>query len=370
MTRPISHRRASTSIAVICALALVPLAPLRAADEKSDEPSKSEKLVTQMGALSTAIEGLREKGADTVKEHGGELEGALLSSFAIKAAAAQIRKENTGTGYLVASPSDAIASDRWLMFDAQIRGLCIRLTENDTCSVVAAVAGRRPLVDRDEAGALPLLSAITTILPILSSVLRSETEVSALGGELSDSKLLARAVAQDSTATSSFTLLAPPRLTDIARSEPYLALQRLIAARNKIAAANAKPKNEAVAASIKTADEFVALNLTADAAGNVPLLDVIRAKAMLAKLGKRPLLIVSIEKAGGTLLTRKGIDVALGAPSVRASGGVIISYTVASSDPANFGEISKTGFLACTTRLTELKRIHKLKADDFKGQCS
>ena len=103
MTRPISHRRASTSIAVICALALVPLAPLRAADEKSDEPSKSEKLVTQMGALSTAIEGLREKGADTVKEHGGGLEGALLSSFAIKAAAARIREENTGTGYLVAS---------------------------------------------------------------------------------------------------------------------------------------------------------------------------------------------------------------------------------------------------------------------------
>ena len=59
MTRPISHRRASTSIAVICALALVPLAPLRAAaDDKSDEQSKTDKLLTQVTALTTAIEGL------------------------------------------------------------------------------------------------------------------------------------------------------------------------------------------------------------------------------------------------------------------------------------------------------------------------
>ena len=112
MTRLIRHRRASTSIALICTLALVPLAPLRAEGTKDDEPSKTDKLLTQVTALTTTIEGLREKGAGTVKEHGGELEGALLSSFAIKAAAAQIRKENTGTGYLVASPSDAISIAR------------------------------------------------------------------------------------------------------------------------------------------------------------------------------------------------------------------------------------------------------------------
>ena len=181
MTRPISHRRVSTSIAAICALALVPLAPLRAAEEKSDEPSKSEKLLTQVAALTTAIEGLRSKGGDTVKENGGVLEGALLSSFAIKAAAAQIRKENKDGDFLVASSSDAVSTDRWLLFDAQYKGICFRLTGDSKCGSPTEI----PLEDEGRGGAAPV-AAIAALLPFLSSLFRSDTEVSALGGELSD----------------------------------------------------------------------------------------------------------------------------------------------------------------------------------------
>lgn len=367
MIRPMRNRRVSTGIAAICALALVPSVPIRAAeDTKDDEPSKTDKLLTQVTALTAAIEGFRDKGGDTVKDKGGELEGALLSSFAIRSAAEQIRAENTGTGYLVASPSDAVATDLWLLFDAQRRGLCVRLTRTDTCGTAAAAGS---FYESEQAGAVPLIPLATAVLPFLSSLLRSETEVSALGGEFSDSKLLARAVANDGTETSKFELLVPPRLADIASSEPYTALQTLIVARNSVATANAKKKkpDAAVAASVKAADDFVASILTADAAGKVPLLDVIRAKTMLANLGKHPLLTVSIERAGGTMLKRKGIDVALGAPSVRASGGVIISYTVTNTAGS---EITKTGFLACTTRLTELKRIHTLNTADRKGKCT
>ena len=393
MTRPISHRRVSTSIAAICALALVPSAPLRAAaDDKSDEPSKSEKLLTQVAALTTAIEGLRSKGGDTVKENGGALEGALLSSFAIKAAAAQIRKENKDGDFLVASSSDAVSTDRWLLFDAQYKGICFRLTGDSKCGSPTEI----PLEDEGRGGAAPV-AAIAALLPFLSSLFRSDTEVSALGGELSDSKLLARAVADDSRDiaqtkevlggkgetirdSNKFRLLAPKRLSNIAGSEPYTMLETLIATRTRIAKANAAPKtkpNEAVAASVKVADEFIASVLTADTAGNVPLLDIIRGNEMQGQLGVSNLLTVSIEKAGGTMLKRKGIDVALGAPSVRASGGVIVSYTVEAAakneDAAkngDAGKIIKTGFLACTTRLTELKRIHQLRATDFTGNCS
>ena len=386
MTRPMRHRRVTTSIVALCALALVPSAPLKAAaDEKADEPSKSEKLVTQVTALTAAIEGLRAKPADTVATGGGQLEGALLSSFAIKAAAGKIRDDITsweekrskpdakGTKaasndtptdneakFLVASPADAASTDRWMLFEAQIKGLCFRLTTYDAC--------KKPMAGGSDLVGGPLAVA-TAVLPFLSSILRSETEVSALGGELSDSRLLALALADGGTEVggSRFELLAPPRPTNLAESEPYRALQDLIAARNKASAANTKKKkpDAAIAASVKAADEFVATTLSADAAGKVPLVDIVRAKMMLDELEDASLITVTIEKAGGTMLKRKGIDVSLGAPSVRASGGVIISYTV-----VRMGKVEKTGFLACTTRLTELKRIHKLNSGDFKGKCS
>ncbi len=368
MTRSMRNRRVSTSIAAICALALVPLAPLRAADEKSDEPSKTDKLLTQVTALTTAIEGLHDKGGDTVKEQGGILEGELLSSFAIKAAAAQIRSENKAGSFLVASSSDAVSTDRWLLFDAQYQGICMRLTNTLNCGDDDAEI---PIDDNGSGGGGPLV-ALTALLPFLSSVFRSETEISSLGGALLDSKLLARAIvdsrAKTEGASNTFSLLAPKRRSDISNSKPYVLLQKLMTTRARIAKANAKPKqkpDEVVASSIKVADEFVTSTLTADATGNVPLLDIIRGYDMQEKLGTSNLLTVTIEKASGTMLKRKGIDVALGAPSVRASGGVIISYTVETG-----GEITQTGFLACTTKLTELKRIHQLKASAFAGNCS
>ena len=393
MNRPLSNRRVSTSIAAICALALVPLAPLRAAaDDKSDEPSKTDKLLTQVTALTAAIEGLRSKGGDTVATGGGQLEGALLSSFAIKAAANKIRTDNPKGDFLVASSSDAISTDRWLLFDAQYKGICFRLTGDTKCGNPTEIS----LENEGTGGAGPV-AAVAALLPFLSSLFRSDTEVSALGGELSDSRLLARAVADDPRgiaqtkevlgqgetirASNKFSLLAPKRLSNIARSEPYTMLEKLIATRTTVAKANAATKkkkpDEAVAASVKVADEFIASVLTADTAGHVPLLDIIRGNEMQAQLGESDLLTVSIEKAGGTMLKRKGIDVALGAPSVRASGGVIVSYTVeaaagreGAAKNVDAGKIIKTGFLACTTRLTELKRIHRLKATDFTGNCS
>lgn len=390
MSRPLRNRRVSTSIAAICALALVPLAPLRAAaDDKDDEPSKTDKLLTQVTALTTAIEGVRSKGGDTVATGGGQLEGALLSSFAIKAAANKIRTDNPKGDFLVASSSDAISTDRWLLFDAQYKGICFRLTGDTKCGNPTEIS----LENEGTGGAGPV-AAVAALLPFLSSLFRSDTEVSALGGELSDSRLLARAIADDSTIaaqinsdgktsldSSKFRLLAPKRLSNVAGSEPYTMLEKLIATRTMVAKANAATKkkkpDEAVAASVKVADEFIASVLTADTAGHVPLLDIIRGNEMQAQLGESDLLTVSIEKAGGTMLKRKGIDVALGAPSVRASGGVIVSYTVeaaagreGAAKNADAGKIIKTGFLACTTRLTELKRIHRLKATDFTGNCS
>ena len=53
-----------------------------------------------------------------------------------------------------------------------------------------------PLENEGTGGAGPV-AAVAALLPFLSSLFRSDTEVSALGGELSDSRLLARAVADD-----------------------------------------------------------------------------------------------------------------------------------------------------------------------------
>lgn len=364
--------RRTFSILPLASLLLLALTPMPAAhalqteeEKKAKDEEKESKTEKQIKDLATAVESLRDKPADTVATGGGELEGALMSAFVIEAAARRIAADNAGAGpFFVIPAEDLINTDHWLVFDAQVLGLCFRLAQTSDCSATQ--------VDMSEMGG-SILTAATAVLPLLSSLLRSETEISNLGGGFTDSKLLARALAENSTTATVFRLYSPPRVTsiDVAAADPqvkspYARLMAMIERRNVIAADNAKKKkpDAAVNATIKLVDEFVATILTADANGVIPLVEITRAKAIIDFVGTNKILAVKLEKAGGTMLKRKGIDVALGAPSIRASGGIIASYTVEES-----GGITKVGVITCTTRVTELKRVHQLKPADFASSC-
>lgn len=342
-----------------------------AADDSTEEQADKEKFVDQLTALTAAIEGLRDKEGDTVAEGGGEMEGALLSSFAMKAAANKIAETITAGSngeVLIAAVDDVISSDQWLVFDARYAGLCNALTQSLDCSgAPAAVPGTD---DGTRGGSL--LGVATAALPFFSSLLRSETEISGLSG-IEDSALLARATLQacrtnPNSKCGKAELFAPVRLTgSVTNSIPYKRLLTLQVARNKLAKKIGKKGTDAQKAAIKASDDFIASQLTADAKGNVPLLDAIRAQTLNARISTMPILTVGVEKAAGTLLKRKGLDVALGAPSTRASGGVIISYTV-ESDVGGNRVLDQSAMIACQTKLTELKKVHQI-ATNFAPTC-
>lgn len=370
-------RRTATFFAATAAVALLAASAAVAGPEedKKEQEGKDAKFAEQIDGLTKAIESLRDKPADTVASGGGEIEGALLSSYAIKGAAAQIVGKSGEGQFLVAAADDVISTDKWRLFQAAYAGKCAELTGSLDCSrPVPPEKPKKPITTSGggdmgggDMGGNPLAVA-TAVLPFLSSLLRSETEISNLGGAFTESKLLARAVVAAANGKEGhfYTLYAVPHDSgDITTSPPYAMLTTLMKRRGELAAY--KKPTDAHKATLKSVDEFIASVTAADKEGSVPLIDIIRAERLSTMITNRSILTVALEKAGGTMLKRKGIDVALGAPSVRASGGVIVSYTI--ETPESTGRaITASGIVACATRLTELKRVHLL-ASDFKPNC-
>lgn len=349
--------------------------PVSEQDQKDKE--KEEKLIEKLSALTTTSEGLRDKPSDTVATGGGKLEGYILSSIAIEGAARNIAGAvlTAGDPVLVMATDDAYSADSWYIFDATLKGQCTQLVGNPDCKKPGTSGGRPARPGDDAPGGAGVVALAGAVLPFLSSLLRSETEISSLGEGLKDSRLLAKAIvgichyggvqfkgAADKTpCVGGVSLFQPPRLRgSIETSKPWNRLTELMARRNELDTPKA---TAATKAKIKTADAFIVASLTADDKGKVPLLEAIRGEQLNALIGDKRILTVAIEEADGTILKRKGIDVALGAPSVRASGGVIVSYTLESKESGTWSVTTSNQF-PCATRLTELKKVHRLADTD------
>jgi hypothetical protein len=348
----------ATCTGVLC-LGLAPAATAQT-DGAKEEKSDSQKTVERLNALTKAVDDLRAKPADTLATGGGKLEGYILSARAIQGAAKEIatrlwsKDSETPPGAIIMTSAEVAATDPWFAFEANAASLCLRLVGNAKCNKpLSKDGGPSPTPPGPSALGGAVVPILTAVLPFFSSFLRSETEISSLGKGLESDALLTTAVAHASNGKAS--LFVPPRITgSIYDSVPWTTLSALIDRRNDFVSANSEPNDEQ-AAMIKTVDAFVTGALARDDKGKVPILDVIRAHRTDADLSGKALLVVDIDQSDGTVLKRKGIDVALGAPSVRASGGVIVTYHLRAPSPAK----DKQGLLACTTRLTELKRVHE-----------
>ena len=204
----------------------------------------------------------------------------------------------------------------------------------------------------------PLVGAL---LPFVSSLLRSETEISRLDGGLNDDRLLAYAVAKK--AGNRAVVLVPPSLTSIVSDDPTLAeLQRLKIARDEVQKTLPKKKPDAKkVAAVAAADALQKALLTADDKGTVKLVSVIRARLVASGRDYGKLVRVNIEKSGGTLLKRKNIAVAFGAPAVAVTGGLIATYVIDSGKGYSEGQ----GMVVCQTRLANLRTVHRLKKTDM-----
>jgi hypothetical protein len=284
---------------------------------------------------------LRSKESDTVAAGGGKLEGAILSAYAIQAAAVTIKNDaKISEKILVAGYEDVIGADVYAVYQLEYEQLCTQL---GGCKTVTKPSQNPNF----ESLSIP---AIGAILPALSSLLRSETEVSSLDGGLSDHRLLAFAVAR--AYGKDAIVLVPPTLTSINPNDATIKeLEDLKNKRNAVAAGLLKKK-----AAVDAADAFFSALYTADKDGNIKLLDVIKARRFDEAMKGRKLLRVKIENSSGTLLKRKNLWVALGAPAIAASGGLIATYAL---DEGN-GTSVKQGMVLCQAGVKNLRKIHKL----------
>jgi hypothetical protein len=180
--------RTSATLLAILSLAVAPLgsavadSPPAAPAKPDPDTDKTAKLMADLTALTTSIEALREKPSDTVGTNGGEIEAALLSSDAINSAADKIAGAVKGNEFVVVGQSDVLDIGAYLAFAVEVYGLDRAMSR-----------GKGPAKNQDRF--LAAIPAITTILPLLSSLLRSETEVSGIAGALTDDRLLVLALA-------------------------------------------------------------------------------------------------------------------------------------------------------------------------------
>ncbi|MEA3043157.1 MAG: hypothetical protein QOH47_995 [Sphingomonadales bacterium] len=102
--------------------------------------------------------------------------------------------------------------------------------------------------------------------------------------------------------------------------------------------------------------------LTAPAAdGNVRLAAVLR-QSQLRRTSSPYVLRVHVNRAGGTMITRKNLWTALGAPAIVLSGGVIASYSLSNR---RTGAVLLGGTVVCRTGLTGLRSALALQSSDL-----
>jgi len=100
---------------------------------------------------------------------------------------------------------------------------------------------------------------------------------------------------------------------------------------------------------------------TATADGKVPLATVLK-QSVLEDSSSPYVLRTKVNRAGGTMLKRKNLLTAIGAPPFTLSGGIIADYIL--SDRTS-GVVVKAGSVVCRTRLTGLHAAMRLRERDI-----
>lgn len=351
-------------------LAAIPAAPLRAQDNEPAEQAKDDDWKKQISDLTTKLEALRDKPADSLKNGAGAMEATILSSEALNAAARDIAldinkrgKKNpvdkdekvTQKPVVIMSGGGLPDMDAYLALSIEIDGL------GNLLSAHQGTGGNSATV----MGALPI-AGIGEVFALLSSLLRSETEISDLPGAELDASALGMAVASALVDQNVGVTLSNRILFTDWRSDPNTStlideLSALASLADNIRAGT-KQSDEQKAV-LKRYDDFI-VRIQTPVDGKVPLLTALRAAKFTTAAQTHNILELKVEKVGGTLLKRKNLAVALGASALGITGGSVVSYSLTDKD----GVVQAAGLLHCGTTLTNFKMVHKRHM--IKGHCN
>lgn len=345
--------KSHVGMAMVVALHLLMVSSVPAlATEESDTSGETEKesstakIIADLSALTETIETLREKPSDTIATNGGDMEAAILSAGAIGKAGASIAGQTqANAAYVVLGQDDTLSLDSYLAFEGEVYGIEAQLN---------AALGIAPSREPDESGGTGFVAAATGALSLLSSLLRSETEISSLSGGLDDDRLLALAVAGRLGGRG-----IVPSAVIVSGFKPgnavYDKLDALAKLRSDLASND--EESDAKTAALAHYDEFISALTKADDKGALLLVSVLQGQVMASALqNKAKVIRVHIDKSGGTLLKRKNLAVALGASAIGVSGGLVASYSI--SDPGT-GTVNVSGLVVCRTGVMPFKKVHQ-----------
>jgi hypothetical protein len=298
------------------------------------------------------------EGTTTLGQGAGAIEALLLATDALHAAAAGI--------------AAAIAEARWPAGEAFAGDFVVlagdeRLDLSELAAMRAEIRGLEaafePVRPRGAEGEYHELTAAALAGPIaaigaIGGLLRSDTSLAPVDHSASlTHRVLATAVAGKLAGRT----ILPAEITG-AGVDPSPAIVeqivRLGRARGEAAAwVKALPEDRAadgerMRAAIARCDAFLTRVTMPDATGSVPAVRAARLE-QLAEAGAL-VLRLHVEKAGGTLITRKNLWTFFGADPVRVSGALVVSYRLV--DPAD-GRVILADVLNFRTRLATLSEI-------------
>lgn len=285
-------------------------------------------------------------GATEIKEKGGEFEAWLLSAKSIEAAADQIvegmgkERSNRTTVLLAGTEPFDLALARTVK--ARLQTLEKRLRDDLT---VAGCLGPQP----------PFVAAGVPVIPLIGALvgaLKTDTQIYGAEGP-SDARMLVNAMTRRAgnwLVPADVSLI--PDQSDIGGLWETVTNLRATAVTCKGQPKIKKAQAALLTAAVALVDQAEA-DLVATGTGTSPLIQAIRLDAVAKQ---NPLVMrLFVEKGGGSILLRKNLWTALGAPAVGITGGSVVSWRLV--DPAS-GKSEAGGLLLCRTKLTNMRAVH------------
>ncbi|WP_037491475.1 MULTISPECIES: hypothetical protein [Sphingobium] len=298
------------------------------------------------------MKGLAGEGKVTLGEGAGQTEAWLLSSDAVGAAAAIIAGQLGSGPHVILAGDEALSFKPLTAFGAESSSLQLQLAE--------AVGG----APKSCGGGGDLNIAAAPIIPLIAGIassLRTDTEVRGVPVEAKD-RLLATALARRLagralipaalTAPDEASSTAMQQLGNIRKLASTAARVSRCLATVKKPSEVAKTSAAELTAALARATTFQTAIGTPDASGSPPLANLLVLEAL--KKSSPTVVRVHLDKANGTLITRRNLWTALGAQAVAVSGGVVASFTATKSAS---GTVTQAGVVRCTTRLAGLRSI-------------
>jgi hypothetical protein len=358
-------------LAVQAALATALLAGSASAQEASEE-EKDDKPTTaeQIASLADALEGVRDKKADTVGDNAGEIEAAIMSAAALRKAANQVCANvipKAGPTVYFVTEADLQQARRAGVLLAQMEIMTGFLSSYQRGQ---AGAGGGAFVAEGR-GFIPIAGAVSQLL---SALLRNDDTISAISGTIDDESTLANMMldykknGKGCFGTDSMNF-AQDHVGNMSDANNVITKLNLLNGSyqsflGKIGTTPTDSEKQ-----IKSGYESFITALSTSQNGTTAIEALIRTGKLWQTLSSTPsaaLLRLSIDKSGGTLLKRKNLWTALGARSLAVTAGIVVSYRVSDTN----GEALSGGTIYCTTAQTNFANLHRIGADGVKADCS